>query len=121
MDMFSSTIPFDYQVTLASGHVISSPGGFDVVDSTSPSLLPIQIDAVKVPDYIDWAMHCAQYTRNGDDTFFGEIPGFQGVWSCGDSEASATEELECVLREWVSLRLERGLSLPAVVEPEPVA
>ena len=75
------------------------------------------IDSGELPDYIDWAIHRAQYTRNADGTFFGEIPGFQGVWSCGDTQASATEELEGVLREWVSLRLERGLSLPAVVEP----
>ncbi len=77
----------------------------------------VTIDAVGLPDYIDWAMHRAQYARNGDGTFFGEIPGFQGVWSCSDTEASATEELQGVLQGWVSLRLERGLSLPTVVEP----
>lgn len=74
---------------------------------------------MKLSDYIDWAMHRAQYARNGDGTFFGEIPGFQGVWSCGDTEASAAQELKAVLQEWVSLLLERGLSLPPVVESEP--
>ncbi len=69
------------------------------------------------PNYIDWAMQLAQYAHNGDGTVFGEIPRFQGVWSCGDTEASAAQELQGVLQEWVSLRLERRLSLPAVVEP----
>ena len=76
---------------------------------------------MELPEYIDWAMHRAQYTCNGNGTVFGEIPGFQGVWSCGDTEASAAQELKGVLQGWVSLRLERGLSLPpTVVEPEPV-
>ncbi len=79
------------------------------------------IDTVESPDYIVRAMQLAQYTRNEDGTVFGEIPGFQGVWSCGDTEASAAQELQGVLREWVSLRLGRGLSLPSVAEPKPVA
>ena len=48
-----------------------------------------------------------------DEGFFGEIPGFQGVWSNADQLEACRQELKEVLEGWIVVRLRYGLSLPS--------
>ena len=66
-------------------------------------------------DYIRAAMHRATYEMLTDDgTFYGEIPGFQGVYANAATLEACRDELEEVLEEWLVLRLSRNLPLPTV-------
>lgn len=66
-------------------------------------------------DYIKAAMHKATYEILSDDnTFYGEIPGFHGIYANADTLEACREELEEVLEEWILLRVSRNLSLPVV-------
>ncbi len=67
-----------------------------------------------ITDYIQAAMRQAHYTLLDDGTFYGEIPGFQGVWANDDSLELCREELQSVLEGWISLGLRMGHSIPIV-------
>ena len=65
--------------------------------------------------YIRAAMRQAKYEiLSDDDTYYGEIPGFQGVYANAPTLEGCREELEEVLEEWILFRVSRGLSLPVV-------
>jgi len=65
--------------------------------------------------YIRAAMHQATYEILSDDgTFYGEIPGFQGVYANADTLEACRDELEEVLEEWILFRVSRNLDLPIV-------
>ena len=66
-------------------------------------------------DYIRAAMRKARYEILPDDgTFYGEIPGFDGVYANADTLESCREELEEILEEWILLRVSKHLPLPVV-------
>ena len=70
-------------------------------------------------NYIRAAMHRARYEILLDDgTFYGEIPGFDGVYANADTLEACREELEEVLEEWIIFRVYRNLPLPIVDEIE---
>lgn len=65
--------------------------------------------------YIKAAMRQAKYELLADDgTFYGEIPGFDGVYANAEALESCREELEEVLEEWILFRVSRNLTLPVV-------
>ncbi|MDF0552910.1 type II toxin-antitoxin system HicB family antitoxin [Kamptonema sp. UHCC 0994] len=65
--------------------------------------------------YIQAALHKGKYKILADDgTFFGEIPGFQGVWALADTLETCREELGEVLEDWILLRISQKLPLPVV-------
>ena len=66
-------------------------------------------------DYIRGAMRQAKYEILPDEgTFYGEIPGFDGVYGTGSTLEACREELEEVLEEWMLLRMSQQLNLPVV-------
>lgn len=66
-------------------------------------------------NYLRAAMRQAKYEILPDDgTFYGEIPGFQGVYANADTLEACREELEEVLEEWILFRVSKNLALPAV-------
>ena len=66
-------------------------------------------------DYIRAAMRHAKYELLPDDgSFYGEIPGFQGVYANSELLESCRDQLEEVLEEWVLFRVSRNLELPTV-------
>ncbi len=66
-------------------------------------------------DYIKAAMRQAKYEILPDDgSFYGEIPGFEGVYANADKLEKCREELEEVLEEWILMRVSRNLALPIV-------
>ena len=66
-------------------------------------------------DYINAAMRQAKYEILSDDgTFYGEIPGFKGIYANADSLEACRQELAEVLEEWILFRVSRNLALPTV-------
>ena len=64
--------------------------------------------------YIHAAMRLAKYEILEDHTYYGEIPGFQGVWASADSLETCRDELQSVLEDWLILGLRMGHELPVV-------
>jgi len=70
-------------------------------------------------NYIRAAMAKAKYEILPDDkTFYGEIPGFDGVYANTDTLEKCRAELEEVLEEWILFRVSKNLALPIVDEIE---
>jgi predicted RNase H-like HicB family nuclease len=55
--------------------------------------------------YIEAAMAKATYEIMEDGDFFGEIPGFQGVFGSGSSLKACQDQLKSVLEGWIVLGL----------------
>jgi len=66
-------------------------------------------------NYIKAAMKAAKYEILSDDgTFYGEIPGFDGVWANAQTLEGCRDELEEVLEEWILFRVSKNIPLPTV-------
>lgn len=66
-------------------------------------------------EYILAAMKRARYEILPDDgTFYGEIPGFDGVYANADTLERCRDELKEVLEEWILFRVSRNLTLPVI-------
>jgi predicted RNase H-like HicB family nuclease len=64
--------------------------------------------------YIQNAMRLAKYVILEDGQYYGEIPGFQGVWAQADNLETCRDELQSVLEDWLILGLRMGHKLPVV-------
>ena len=65
--------------------------------------------------YILSAMKKARYEILEDDnTFYGSILGFDGVYANADTLERCREELEEVLEEWLFFRISRSLPMPEI-------
>jgi len=63
--------------------------------------------------YLDQAMELARYAIIEDDgSYWGEIPGFQGVWAKHKTLPGCQRELREALSDWIALRLRLGLIIP---------
>ncbi|GIV15768.1 MAG: HicB family protein [Armatimonadota bacterium] len=65
-------------------------------------------------DYIRAAMHRARYEILPDGTYYGEIPGFQGVYANEPTLEACRDTLQEVLEGWIILGLRLGHTLPEV-------
>ena len=65
-------------------------------------------------NYINAALKKAEYMKLDDGSWFGEIPGFPGVWANGKTLEACREELIEVLEEWLLLKIRDGDELPVV-------
>ena len=62
-----------------------------------------------ITKYIDAAMRKAHYDLIEDDgTFWGEIPGFEGVWGTGKTLEACRDDLQSVLEEWLLWKIHDG-------------
>ena len=65
--------------------------------------------------YIDMALELARYEIIEDDhSYWGEIPGFQGVWAKHETLMGCQRELREALSDWLALRLRLDLEIPAL-------
>ena len=65
--------------------------------------------------YIRAAMGRARYEILPEDgTYYGEIPGFDGVYAETSSLEACRDELQEVLEEWLLFRVSRNLELPVI-------
>lgn len=66
-----------------------------------------------ITDYIDRKLEQARYKLLGDrKTYFGEIPGLQGVWASGASLEGCRRQLREVLEDWLVLKLRDREAIP---------
>ena len=66
-------------------------------------------------EYINAAMRKAVYEILPEDKFYyGEIPGFQGVYANADTLEECRQELQEVLEDWLLLGLRMGDDVPSV-------
>lgn len=59
-------------------------------------------------EYIVRKLARAQYKILDDGSYFGEIPGLQGVWASEKTLEKCRETLREVLEEWIILKLKDG-------------
>ena len=64
--------------------------------------------------YIHAALRRARYEILEEQTFYGEIPGFQGVFAHADTLEDCREQLREVLEGWIVLGLRLGHPMPTV-------
>jgi predicted RNase H-like HicB family nuclease len=65
--------------------------------------------------YIKTALQHAKYEiLEEDNSFYGEIPGFNGVYAHATSLEKCGDELAEVLEEWILLRIHKNLPLPII-------
>jgi len=66
-------------------------------------------------EYLQAAMRKAHYKLlDAAEGFYGEIPGFRGVYAQAGSLERCREELAGTLESWLLFRLSRQLPIPAV-------
>jgi predicted RNase H-like HicB family nuclease len=66
-------------------------------------------------EYLSAALHKARYEILPEDrSYYGEIPGFEGVYANAASLEACREELREVLEEWILIRVSRSLPVPVV-------
>ena len=66
-------------------------------------------------EYLAAALRKAHYEILPEDsTYYGEIPGFDGVYANSATLEACREELREVLEEWILLRVSRNLPVPVV-------
>ena len=66
-------------------------------------------------NYINAALRHAHYEILADDqSYYGEIPNFEGVYANAETLEDCREELAEVLEEWVLFRVSKNLPLPVV-------
>ena len=65
--------------------------------------------------YIDAAMEAATYEIIEDEgSYFGEVPGLQGVWARHETLEGCHRELRETISDWLALRLRLGLPIPVL-------
>lgn len=68
-------------------------------------------------EYLDKAMEQAQYEIIEDEgTYYGEIPGLQGVWARHVTLEGCRRELREALSDWIALRLRLNLTIPVLAD-----
>lgn len=65
-------------------------------------------------EYVHKALNKARYKKLENGAWFGEIPGFEGVWSHGSNIEKCRHELIEVLEEWLLLKVRDGDAIPSV-------
>jgi predicted RNase H-like HicB family nuclease len=64
-------------------------------------------------EYLRAALARAHYELlGGGEGFYGEIPGFQGVYAQADTLEACREELASTLEDWLLFRISRHLPTP---------
>jgi predicted RNase H-like HicB family nuclease len=64
--------------------------------------------------YIQAAMKHAKYEILEDKTFYGSIPGFEGVWANESTLEACRQELQDALEDWILLGVSLNHGLPQV-------
>lgn len=68
-----------------------------------------------IVEYISSALEKARYEMIEDrNPFYGEIPGFKGVWATGKTLEQCRHNLSETLEGWIMVRLRKNLPIPSV-------
>ena len=60
------------------------------------------------------ALKAAKYERLENGSYYGEIPGFQGLWANAATADDAKVELEKALEDWILFSVWHHLPVPIV-------
>ena len=63
-------------------------------------------------NYISKKLIQARYKILKDGTYFGEIPGLQGVWASEKTLEKCRQTLREILEEWLILKLQDNDNIP---------
>ena len=63
-------------------------------------------------EFITKKLQSARYKILKDGTYYGEIPGFRGVWANADNLEDCRTELREILEEWILLKVRSGDKIP---------
>ena len=63
-------------------------------------------------DYIRAAMRQANYDKLEDGSYYGEIPGLEGVWANAQTLEACREELQSALEDWIMFSLTNSFPIP---------
>lgn len=63
-------------------------------------------------DFIRAAMHRANYEKLEDGSYYGEIPGLDGVWANAGTLETCREQLQGALEDWIMFSLANGFPIP---------
>ena len=68
-----------------------------------------------ISEYIAGAMRKAHYELLTEDKlYYGEIPGFEGVYATAGQLEDCREELQAVLEDWLLLSIHKNLPVPVI-------
>jgi predicted RNase H-like HicB family nuclease len=99
--------------TRSGRQVPAHPPGLEQI-SLSKLTERVKLDLM-LSQYLQAAMRHAKYEILEDDkSFYGEIPGFQGVLANAENLEDCRTQLEEVLEEWLFFRISRNLEIPVV-------
>lgn len=62
--------------------------------------------------FVEQKFRSARYKILKDGSYFGEIPGFKGVWANAKSLEGCRQELREILEEWLLLKVRHSESVP---------
>ena len=65
-------------------------------------------------EFIAKRLNEARYKLLKDGTYFGEIPGLEGVWASKKSLENCREELRSTLEDWMLFKLKDGDTIPGL-------
>ncbi len=63
-------------------------------------------------EYLEKRLKKAKYKILRDESYFGEIPGLQGVWADGNTLEDCRKELREVLEDWILLKVRNNEKIP---------
>ena len=64
--------------------------------------------------YMRAALGQAVYEQTESGEWFGEIPGFKGLWAQDATKAGCATELEDALGDWLIVSFQHGIHVPVV-------
>ncbi len=67
-----------------------------------------------IVEYMNKAIEHSSYKKLDDDSWFAEIPGFDGVWANAATVEACRKELLEVLEEWLLLKIHDGDEIPSI-------
>ena len=65
-------------------------------------------------EFIAKRLNEARYKLLKDGTYFGEIPGLEGVWASKKTLENCREELRSTLEDWMLFKLKDGDTIPGL-------
>jgi predicted RNase H-like HicB family nuclease len=73
----------------------------------------LQIVSFMFAEYIAAALRRAKYDALENGSFMATVEGLPGVIATGKTIEECREDLIEVIEEWITIRLQRGLNIPA--------
>ncbi len=65
-------------------------------------------------EYINAALRKAKYEILEDKSFYGEIPGFKGLYANEATLEDCRKELKLTLEDWILISISKNLPLPSI-------